>query len=1375
MASPSPSWILPLVDDEELNEAWVTHPHHAAPVSSRQFEKCFKHASAVFGDDNRNNVGDIHFSIDLQQQGGRFGFRIAEVGWLGNVVYRMRAAMKFPPRSTVQQYVLPRAEEILQQARTGLHPSEEPKTDVSRPRRTVRDKSVPTRTQRMKGFTSGSLGFSSSFAYFQLAGKNDANSSVSSHVMEWDVSPVKLAVEGALRFLLDQQNEKAKELLLLAMRKLQELQEKSGGVHPKSRPRQDLRLYKLLSWPYLHDRSNNRRLGINEYHLLLQTIRKPDPELWAICGEVSRCAWELEKDNFTLAERAISYYGNAFLLSKNSSWTSLGFTCVRAASLCSELYATEARNGNKLWSLYKIKGQQFLKALLGFLKKWVEVAPEMRENRYYYFNLAFAHFGLKQYDEAQEAIKHFSSALYSERSDPVMVEHQLKHDLSQLIRILLFSGASIPVADEKWPPCWESLRDLFRTQGVELTAGIIQGILRGRVGLAFSGGGLRAAFIHLGVLARLAECDVLRSVEAISSTSGGSLVCALYYQLTKHLIGTRPDREITREHYLAIIHTMINIFLKGVTCDFHNAVYANPWKNLLAEFGVLTRSDLLVEHWHHEFYSWDFERTPLAPPLHGAVRLKRKVLCRELPILPFEWNKTYGFDSFHPTAHNWRREAKAPALYLNCTTLNTGHLWRFTPTYMGESRDIANNGLDDNLLLEVVKYEDCELKRHRDFTFARAVTCSVCVPGFFQPVEIRGLYFLNDLILKNAWGRRTPKDLTVKLVDGGVNDNYGLYSLVHARSNFILLSDGSMHLADEFRPSSQYSMAGRRCLFVTMDLEYKRLAQSLIQQDKDRWDRLAAKSECENWKLVPPLVKHQDEDDLQLEVEGKGGGGAEASKRGGWLPQRATAVADEVIFGIEELWDGLTTLVDSSPMLSLSMPNQKSLSLSSSPFPPSAPPASSSSNSSSSAFPPTLSAATLSHSLSQIPKLEDCGLESEAIHSSADLRQPSAVFDAWHEAKTYQDKAHDAGPGSDGKRDWLSNVARLEVQSLKEARNRLGLHDHRNFSGDRLLLQLCIDLCAHTRTALDWFNETEACSIMAVGYIMCEEALATASTDSLDQKESQSMRMKSMDDTSAGKQNAQDFRQSIFGDISMLKKQAGWGNFDMDAPETRAWQFSPYKDLILQEDPDSDNPAVQALLDILSTSGLHWGSQRVFARHKCLGYFLVALLASVFPLLFGFFWKSWFESYAKNPNCRCFAQGPEYWLALVLSLFFLLWKPGYLRHVVLAIVAWLLSWFHIFGFDAYLAAKGSSEHIIGLYNRHQDKFSLKIYTPMQLQQGGRMCHNCGKLTREPKRCASCRDAFYCSARCQRQAWPKHAKSCKERHQKMEAKGRVRVS
>jgi len=53
-----------------------------------------------------------------------------------------------------------------------------------------------------------------------------------------------------------------------------------------------------------------------------------------------------------------------------------------------------------------------------------------------------------------------------------------------------------------------------------------------KIGLALSGGGVRAAVFHLGVLARLATDGLLEQVTFISTVSGGSMVIGLVYGLS---------------------------------------------------------------------------------------------------------------------------------------------------------------------------------------------------------------------------------------------------------------------------------------------------------------------------------------------------------------------------------------------------------------------------------------------------------------------------------------------------------------------------------------------------------------------------------------------------------------------------------------------------------------------------------------------------------------------------------------------------------------------------------------------------------------------------------------------------------------------------
>ena len=55
-----------------------------------------------------------------------------------------------------------------------------------------------------------------------------------------------------------------------------------------------------------------------------------------------------------------------------------------------------------------------------------------------------------------------------------------------------------------------------------------------KIGIALSGGGLRAAVFHLGILGRLAEDGLLEKITRISTVSGGTLVTGLIYSIGKN-------------------------------------------------------------------------------------------------------------------------------------------------------------------------------------------------------------------------------------------------------------------------------------------------------------------------------------------------------------------------------------------------------------------------------------------------------------------------------------------------------------------------------------------------------------------------------------------------------------------------------------------------------------------------------------------------------------------------------------------------------------------------------------------------------------------------------------------------------------------------
>jgi predicted acylesterase/phospholipase RssA len=80
------------------------------------------------------------------------------------------------------------------------------------------------------------------------------------------------------------------------------------------------------------------------------------------------------------------------------------------------------------------------------------------------------------------------------------------------------------------------------------------------------------------------------------------------------------------------------------------------------------------------------------------------------------------------------------------------------------------------------------------------VAASACVPGLFRPVVLKGLY---------------PKKV-VRLVDGGVRDNQGVYGLLEQDCNVMLVSDASGQMDDEDDPAWLFTGVLKRSNDVLM-------------------------------------------------------------------------------------------------------------------------------------------------------------------------------------------------------------------------------------------------------------------------------------------------------------------------------------------------------------------------------------------------------------------------------------------------------------------------------------------------------------------------------------------------------------------------------
>jgi len=453
-------------------------------------------------------------------------------------------------------------------------------------------------------------------------------------------------------------------------------------------------------------------------------------------------------------EKSLAYYREGLALGEERD---AGYTGINAAFVLELLSAVAGDPTAK--AAMQAEANNVRKRVCTALLSEAEATPKKLEDFWFLATLGEAYLGQRDFVAAEHWM-----ALAGKRQPPPWQLESTARQIAKLVSLIATELDIPPVELENSKP-WAVVRALMGGNSAAALS-----FLLGKVGLALSGGGFRASLFHIGVLARLAELDMLRHVEVLSCVSGGSIVGAFYYlELRKKL--QEKDDKLDRSDYIEIVENLERKFLAGIQKNIRLRMLMEFKSNLRVLYRRKSSMTIrLAELYDRELYS----------QVEDEFGGKRRRLLSDLLIQPKD-NATC-----NPKYDNWTRRNKVPILILNATTLNTCHNWQFTASFMGEppARGIQTD-IDANDRLRRMYHEDVP-PAYQDaknrVKLSEAVAASACVPMLFDPLVLDDLY-------GTTLDPNKPEKYIARLVDGGTYDNQGVASLLEQNCTVLLVSD----------------------------------------------------------------------------------------------------------------------------------------------------------------------------------------------------------------------------------------------------------------------------------------------------------------------------------------------------------------------------------------------------------------------------------------------------------------------------------------------------------------------------------------------------------------------------------------------------------
>lgn len=502
----------------------------------------------------------------------------------------------------------------------------------------------------------------------------------------------------------------------------------------------------------------------------MDLVKDDNPsETLCLLGAIYKRKWENEK-NLNDLYKAIKNYEKAYTKYKNSEW----YYGAINTSFLYDVLANEFKEQDHIYALnLQTKAIEIRKKII------TEYDNDLKDRKDIFWikhTLAQAYLGI---DDIENCIKKLKEA-NKIKSDDWENYTSYKH-----LKIL---------AD---------LKNIEDQNFLNFLISNDYGATLNKKGLALSGGGFRASFFHLGTLAKLAECDLLKDIEVISTVSGGSIVGVHYYLKLQKLLENKRDLWINQEDYINLVDELIDEFFEAVQTDIRNSVitknfFTNTLTKILNPFSSYSRTNKLGDLYQKRIYK------------------KYKKYMSDLIITPKGW--TDKGNPFRPRFNNWNRKNKVPILVINATNLNSGHNWQFQATKMGEPDYMNDMEIDKNNRFDWVRYTDKGLqKKFRKYSIGQAVACSSAVPMLFTPIVLEDLY----------------EGYKLSISDGGVYDNQGFSGLLSEECDYIICSDASGQMDNQISSHTSILRTNMR----TIDIQMDRSRELVFEHMKKRADK----------------------------------------------------------------------------------------------------------------------------------------------------------------------------------------------------------------------------------------------------------------------------------------------------------------------------------------------------------------------------------------------------------------------------------------------------------------------------------------------------------------------------------------------------------